>query len=62
MRTTVGRQGRTVIPAELRRRFGLEEGSQIEWVDTIAALRGIGRGEKLVERLLAARRVDRMRA
>lgn len=74
MRTTVSQRGQTVIPAELRRRYGLEEGTQIEWVDTgsglrvvpvpsdpIAALRGIGRGEKLVERLLAERRDDRSR-
>jgi len=74
MRTTVSQRGQTVIPAELRRRYGLEEGTQIEWVDTgsglkvvpvpsdpIAAVRGIGRGEKLVERLLAERRDDRSR-
>ncbi|MGH2460896.1 MAG: AbrB/MazE/SpoVT family DNA-binding domain-containing protein [Chloroflexota bacterium] len=74
MRTTVSRRGRTVIPAELRRRYGLEEGTRIEWVDTgsglkvvpvpsdpISALRGIGRGEKLLDRLLAERRNDRSR-
>ena len=68
----VTQRGQTVIPAELRRRYGIEEGSQIEWIDTgeglkvvpvptdpIAALRGSGRGEHLLERLLAERSRDR---
>ncbi len=72
MRTTVTRRGQTVIPAALRRRYALGEGTQIEWLDTgaglaaipvepdpIAALRGSGRGERLVERLLQERRRDR---
>ena len=74
MRTTLARRGQTVIPAELRRRYHLEEGSQIEWLDTgaglmvvpvppesIRVLRGAGRGERLVERLLAERGRDRSR-
>ncbi|TAK35893.1 MAG: AbrB/MazE/SpoVT family DNA-binding domain-containing protein [Chloroflexota bacterium] len=72
MRTTVTLRGQTVIPAELRRRYGIADGTQVEWVDTgaglkiipippdpIAALRGIGKGEHLVERLLEERRRDR---
>jgi AbrB family looped-hinge helix DNA binding protein len=68
MRTTVSQRGQTVIPAELRRRYNLEEGSQIEWIDTgsglrivpvaadpIGALRGLGKGERLLERLLLER-------
>ena len=74
MRTTVTRRGQTVIPAVLRRRYHLDEGVQIEWLDTgaglaavpvapdaVAALRGIGRGERLVERLLKERGRDRAR-
>ena len=74
MRTTVSQRGQTVIPAELRRRYKIGEGTAIEWVDTgaglkvipvpsdaVAALRGIGRGERLVERLLAERHRDRDR-
>ncbi|HVB97475.1 MAG TPA: AbrB/MazE/SpoVT family DNA-binding domain-containing protein [Chloroflexota bacterium] len=74
MRTTVTQRGQTVIPAEIRRRYQIEEGSQIEWIDTgtgvkvvpvpadpIAALRGIGKGEGLGERLLTERRIDRER-
>ena len=74
MRTTVTQRGQTVIPAELRRRYRIAEGTQVEWVDTgaglrvipvpadpVAALRGSGRGERLVDRLLAERRRDRER-
>ncbi len=68
MRTTVSQRGQTVIPAELRRRYNLEEGTQIEWIDTgsglrivpvaadpIGALRGLGKGERLLDRLLLER-------
>ena len=74
MRTTVTQRGQTVIPAELRRRYGIAQGTEIEWVDTgaslkvipippdpVAALRGIGKGERLVARLLQERRLDRAR-
>ena len=74
MRTTVTQRGQTVIPAEIRRRYQIEEGSHIEWIDTgtgvkvvpvpvdpITALRGIGKGEGLGERLLTERRIDRER-
>jgi AbrB family looped-hinge helix DNA binding protein len=74
LRTTVTRRGQTVIPAKLRSRYALRDGTQIEWLDTgsglkvipvpadpIAALRGRGRGERLTERLLAERRRDRER-
>lgn len=74
MRTTVTQRGQTVIPAALRRRYGIAEGTEVEWVDTgaglkvipvpsdpVAALRGSGRGERLVDRLLAERRRDRER-
>lgn len=72
MRTTVTQRGQTIIPAELRRRYHLEEGDQIEWLDTggglkvlpvaadpITALRGSGEGERLVARLLEERSRDR---
>ena len=74
MRTKVTRRGQTVVPVELRRRYGVTAGTQIEWIDTgsglkvipipadpVAALRGIGRGELLVEKLLEARRCERER-
>jgi AbrB family looped-hinge helix DNA binding protein len=74
-RTRLTSRGQTVIPAALRRRYGIVEGTQLEWIDTgaglkvipvpadpIAALRGSGRGERLTERLLAERARDRARA
>ncbi len=74
MRTTVSQRGQTVIPAELRRRYDITEGTEIEWFDTgtgmkvipipsdpVAALRGRAKGERLVEILLEERRRDRER-
>ncbi len=74
MRTTVSQRGQTVIPAELRRRYGITEGTEIEWVDTgsglkaipipsdpVAALRGSGKGQRLLEVLLEERGRDRDR-
>lgn len=74
MRTRVTQRGQTVIPAELRRRYGIADGTEIEWVDSgaglkvipipsdpLTLLRGSGRGERLVDRLLAERRRDRAR-
>ena len=72
--TAVTRRGQTVIPASIRKKYGIREGDYLVWLDDgeeikvipvprdpIAALRGRGRGERLVERLLAARREDRDR-
>ena len=72
MQTAVTRRGQTVIPAPIRKRYGIVEGAQLVWLDDgetikvipvpadpVRALRGRGRGEKLVERLLTARREDR---
>ena len=72
MQTAVTRRGQTVIPAAIRRRYHIEEGDSLVWIDDgetihvvpiardpIRALRGAGRGEALLERLLAARQEDR---
>ncbi|GAB6063461.1 AbrB/MazE/SpoVT family DNA-binding domain-containing protein [Deferrisoma palaeochoriense] len=74
MQTAVTKRGQTVIPAALRRRYGIREGDRIEWIDEggvfrvvpvgrdpVAALRGRGRGQGLTRRLLDARREDRDR-
>jgi AbrB family looped-hinge helix DNA binding protein len=74
MQTSVTKRGQTVIPAPIRKRYGIKEGDQLVWLDDgqtiivipvpadpIRALRGRGRGERLVERLLASRREDRDR-
>ena len=74
MQTTLTKRGQTVIPAPIRKRYDIREGDRLVWIDdgqnikvipipadTIRALRGTGRGERLVEKLLAARREDRQR-
>lgn len=72
MQTAVTKRGQTVIPATIRRRYQIQEGDSLVWIDEgevirvipiahdpIRALRGRGRGERLVERLLASRQQDR---
>ena len=72
MRTTVTKRVQTVVPAAIRERYGISAGDFREWIDDgrgikivpipadpIKALRGSGRGEKFVERLLEFRRADK---
>jgi len=74
MRTTVSTRGQTAVPAEIRRRYGIEEGSRLEWVDDgrsirvipvpadpVKALRGSAKGEGLYDRLLEERARERAR-
>lgn len=74
MRTTVSTRGQTAVPAAIRRRYGIEEGSRLEWVDEgksirviaiaadpIKALRGSAKGEGLYDRLMEERARDRAR-
>lgn len=74
MQTSISKRGQTVVPAPIRKRYGLQEGDQLEWIDDgeaikvipipsdpIRALRGHGRGEKLVKQLLENRQKDRAR-
>ena len=73
MKSTVTSRGQTVVPAELRRRYAVETGSTLEWIDTghdirviplpadiVGALRGSAKGQKLVSKLLKARQKDRL--
>lgn len=72
MTTSVTRRGQTVIPAEIRKRHRIQDGDRLVWLDDgqtikvipvpanpINALRGRGRGEQLVEKLLEGRSMDR---
>lgn len=72
MTTSVTRRGQTVIPSEIRKRHHIQEGDRLVWLDDgltikvipvpadpIQALRGRGRGERLVEKLLEGRRNDK---
>jgi AbrB family looped-hinge helix DNA binding protein len=71
MRSTITSRGQTVIPAEIRRRFGLTPADGLEWAirdgviqvvpvrrDPVAAFRGQGAGGA-TRRLLAERQADR---
>ena len=74
MQTAVTKRGQTVIPAQIRKRYQIRPGDYLVWLDdgqtikvipvpadSIHALRGRGRGERLVERLLVTRSKDRER-
>jgi AbrB family looped-hinge helix DNA binding protein len=72
--TTVTSRGQTVVPARLRERLGLHEGSKLRWIEgvgslvvlpvsdnPIEALAGKYRGSGMLKRLLAERKRDRGR-
>lgn len=73
MKTTITKKGQTVVPSSLRKKYGLSEGSQLEWLDTgdlllkviplpkniIKSLRGCAKGEQLTQKLLKARKEDK---
>ena len=74
MKTTVTRRGQTVVPAPIRKRYEIQEGDHLVWIDDgeeikvipiptdpVKALLGSGRGEKLMEALLRSRQEDRLR-
>ncbi len=74
METSVAKKGQTRIPAAVRKRHHIEEGDRLVWLDDgevirvvpvpkdpLKALRGVGRGEGLLEHLLQSRREDRER-
>jgi AbrB family looped-hinge helix DNA binding protein len=73
MKSTLTSRGQTVVPAEIRRQFGLTPADGLEWLvegatirvvpvrrDPVDAFRGQGRGGT-VKRLLAERKTDRGR-
>lgn len=72
--TTISRRGQTVVPARLRERLGLREGSRLRWLEGVGALvvvpepddpveelAGRYRGRGALRRLLAERRRERAR-
>lgn len=72
MQTAVTKRGQTAVPAAIRKRYHIESGGRLVWLDDgetitvvpvpedpLGALRGRGRGERLTERLLADRALDR---
>ena len=68
MQTAVTKRGQTIIPALLRKRHKIDDGTRLVWLDDgetirvvpisadpLRALRGRGRGEGMTEKLLAER-------
>jgi AbrB family looped-hinge helix DNA binding protein len=74
VQTRVTRRGQTVVPASIRKRHAIGAGDRLLWLDegttirvvplpddALAALRGCGKGEGLLEKLLQERRAERDR-
>lgn len=74
MDSTVTKRGQTSIPVAIRERYHIKEGDRLAWLDDgetirviplpsdpLTALRGAGRGERLVSQHLENRREDRER-
>jgi len=72
MQTAVTKRGQTVIPAAIRKRYHIDTGVQLVWLDDgenirvvpvpadpLQALRGRARGKRMTEHLLAERKKDR---
>ncbi len=74
MQTTLSKRGQTVVPAQIRKRHQIMEGDKLVWIDDgetlkivpipndpIGALRGLAKGERLLEELMKYRREERKR-
>jgi bifunctional DNA-binding transcriptional regulator/antitoxin component of YhaV-PrlF toxin-antitoxin module len=71
MQTMISKRGQTVIPVQIRKRYGITAGDRLIWLDDsqvikvilassdpIRALRGRGKGENLLEALLKLRQEE----
>ena len=74
MQTTISKRGQTVVPAAVRKRYHILEGDRLAWLDDgetikviplpadpVRALKGIAKGESLVQELMKYRREERSR-
>jgi bifunctional DNA-binding transcriptional regulator/antitoxin component of YhaV-PrlF toxin-antitoxin module len=74
MNTAVTKRGQTVVPAAIRKRYHIDAGVHLVWLDDgetirvvpvpadpLQALRGSGRDRRLTDRLLEERQADRDR-
>ena len=74
MNTLVSSRGQTVVPSELRRKYGLGENSRLAWIDDGTSIRvvplgrgtgkygiGIAKGMGLSDALLSNRALERAR-
>jgi len=71
MKTSVTKRGQTVIPSPIRRKYEIDEKTSLQWIDTgetikvipvprdvMGSLRGIAKGERLLDTLLEERKAD----
>lgn len=74
MQTKITKRGQTVVPAPIRKRYGIQVGDRLVWLDDgetikvipipsdpVEALRGSGEGENLLAALLRSRAEERER-
>ena len=74
MLTTVSSQGQTSIPAEIRKKYGINANTKLQWIDEgefitvvpigddpIKSFRGKSKGKDLAKSLLEARKEERER-
>ena len=73
MKTTISTRGQVSIPAALRKKYGIETETQVEWIedgaaikimplpkDPISAFRGAGKNRYTSDKLLRDRRKERL--
>lgn len=72
MESVITKKGQVVVPVALRKKYNIEAGTKIQWIDTgtiikivsiprdpIGALRGCSEGEELTKTLLKNRKEDK---
>lgn len=72
MKSVITKKGQVVVPVVLRRKYGIDEGTEVTWIDTgtvikviplpkdpVGALRGCSEGEDLTNSLLKDRKDDK---
>jgi AbrB family looped-hinge helix DNA binding protein len=72
MKTTISTRGQVSIPAALRKKYGIEADTQVEWIedgnaikivplpkDPVKAFRGAGRNRYTSDKLIRDRRKER---
>jgi AbrB family looped-hinge helix DNA binding protein len=73
MKTTISTRGQVSIPASLRKKYGIETDTQVEWIDDgngikiiplpkdpIKAFRGAGKNRYTTEKLIRDRKRERL--
>lgn len=71
MRTKITKSAQTAVPAAIRKRYGIQDGDFLEWIDDgrtikvipipadpIKALRGSAKGKWLLQKLIESRELE----